>query len=150
MNMKKQEDIPARIRDSGKNLPFRVPDNYFEELPGRIQERIQGTPSAQPLPQIRKLRPALALAAMFIGLIAVGYAGFQLLSDKGNNQYLSGDELFETMEYLVYDFDEELLRAEIIESGISMVPESPDIQTDEIIQVLSEDDIDFTELLEDL
>lgn len=144
MKMKHQEQIPDKIQAAGKDLPFVVPDSYFEDLPGRIQAGL-------PEPRIsifanvqRAVRPQLAMAAMFIGLIAVGYAGFRIISGNGNP--LDGDELVEVIEYLGYDFDDDLLISAIIESDIRFSPASSDPQTEEIIHYLSEEDIDFSEL----
>ena len=143
--MNNQENIPDKIRASGKKLPFVVPDSYFEDLPGRIQDRMPGSRKPLFASMVRAVRPQLALAAMFVGLIAVGYAGFRMLSNNGNG--MSGDELVEAIEYLDYVFDDDMLISAIIESDIELSPVSFDSQTDEIIQYLSEDEIDFSELL---
>ncbi len=139
-----EENIPDVVRASGKKLPFDVPESYFEDLPARIQGRV----SAGTRPRNLNLRPRLAMAAMFIGLIAVGYAGFRILSGRDNGSYLSEQELREAMEYLAYDIDEELLVSAVLESDITLAGESSDA-SDEIIQYLSEEDIDFSELLDD-
>ncbi len=143
----KQENIPDKIQASGKKLPFAVPDSYFENLPGIIQGRLPGSRKPFFTSMVRAVRPQLALAAMFIGLIAVGYAGFRILSNNGNG--LGGDELVEAIEYFGYDFDDEMLISAIIESDIDLSPGPFETQTDEIIQYLSEDEIDFSGLLND-
>ncbi len=145
--MKHQEKIPDSIRDAGKKLPFEVPDSYFDTLPGKIQDRLSGNGEAVRPGILRTLRPALAVAAMFIGLIAVGYIGFRLLSDRAASPYLSGDELIENMEYFSYDLEEDLLITAILESDGILTDESSDPQSDDIILYLSEENIDFDGLL---
>lgn len=59
--MKNLDDIPR------KN-PFDVPDGYFDELPARIQKRIQGRKQDHPLPMVRVIR--YAAAAFVLTLVA--------------------------------------------------------------------------------
>ena len=145
--MDKQEQIPDRIKASGRKLPFEVPDSYFNELPGKIQERLSH--DEKPVISTRFIRPKLAMAAMFIGILALGYAGIRILLDNGNSNYMSEDEIVETIEYFSYELDNGLLASVVIESDIDLdiVPE--DSQTDELIQYLAEDDIDFSNLMND-
>ena len=124
-----------------------MPDSYFEDLPGSIMDRLPGSRKPFFTSMVRTVQPQLALAAMFIGLIAVGYAGFRILSNNGNG--LGGDELVEAIEYFGYYFDDDILISAIIEYDIDLSPGPFETQTDEIIQYLSEDEIDFSKLLND-
>jgi len=143
--MKNQEQIPERISSAGRKNPFEVPESYFESFPLKIQERL--TESRKPVR--RSIRPQLAIAAMFIGLIAVGYAGFRILSSQEEPVFFSSEELNETLEYFAYEIDDEMLVSAIVESGISFSPSSSDLLGDEIIQYLSEEDIDISDLMID-
>lgn len=144
-----QEHIPDKLGTHGKELPFTVPDSYFDDLPGRIKNRLaeSGQPKRQTI--VRTIRPRLAIAAMFIGFITLGYAGFRLLSERADALYMSEKELVEAMEYFVYDLDEDMLISAFIESGTVLSDESPDAQTEELIQYLSEEDIDLNGLMND-
>jgi hypothetical protein len=147
--MKQQEKIPDLNGITGKELPFVVPDSYFDDLPGRIQARLtlpRKSPRKLSLPAFR---PALAMAALFMGLIAVGYAGFRILSQRGNDRYLSGEELDATMQYIAYDLDDDMLVSTLVESGISLAPRTADDRTEEIIQILSEEDLNYNDLIND-
>lgn len=147
--MNTQERIPNKLRLQGKKLPFKVPDSYFDKLSERIQERLfeSGKPHRQI--NIWAIQPKLAYAAMFIGLITLGYAGFRILADRADTSYLSEEELLEAMEYFAYDLDEDMLVSAIIESGTILSDESADSQTEELIQYLSEEDIDLNGLMND-
>ena len=147
MNMKDQEHIPDKIKASGKNLPFKVPDTYFEDLPGRIHDRLSSTRMQPRQSPLRTIRPQLAIAAMFVGMIAVGYAGFSILSNRENSSFLSNEEFAETLEYLAYDIDEDMLITAVMESGTILDTEPAEPETDELIEYLSEEKIDFSELL---
>ncbi len=142
--MAKQENIPDAIRTAGKKLPFEVPDSYFEYLPSRVVDRLD----EERVPRTRTFSRVLAMAAVFVGLLAVGYAGFRIVSPRENLPLLSEKELNETMEHLAWEMDEDMLVSAVLESDVILAPESSDA-TDEIIQYLSEEDIDFSDLLND-
>ena len=147
MNMKDQEHIPDKIQASGKVLPFKVPDQYFDDLPGRIHDRLSSTVLQPRQSLLRTIRPQLAIAAIFVGMIAVGYAGFSILSRKDNSSFLSDKEFAETLEYLAYDIDEDILITAVMESETIMDAEPADPEIDELIEYLSEEKIDFIQLL---
>jgi hypothetical protein len=140
----KTEEIPGMPR---KN-PFSVPDNYFEELPSRIQERISAVPS----PAVQVFSPArriLALAAMFIGLLTVGYFGFRVLMNGPDVNKLSGEEVFNAIEYYGQEFDDEMLISAVLESDIDLEPYISDNETDVIIEYLASEEIDLDELIDE-
>jgi len=145
--MKDQEHIPDQIQAHGKDLPFTVPDQYFEDLPGRIHDRLSSTVSRPRQRLLRTIRPQLAIAAMFVGMIAVGYTGFSILSNKDNSSFLSDKEFAETLEYLAYDIDEDMLITAVMESGTILDTEPAEPEMDELIEYLSEEKIDFFMLL---
>ena len=145
--MKNQENVPENIRAAGRKLPFEVPESYFDSLPERIQDRLSEAGSSRRPAIIRTLRPKLAMAAMFIGLITVGYLGVRIITNTGNPLYLSEDEINETLEDFAYDLDNEMLISAMMESDLILSVDSEDPQTDEIIRYLSEEDIDFGGLL---
>ncbi|MFC2098613.1 hypothetical protein ACFLSP_02595, partial [Bacteroidota bacterium] len=58
-------------------------------------------------------------------------------------------EMVETIEYFAYELDNEMLASAIVESDISLEIGSFDSQTEDLIQYLSEDNIDLSELLID-
>ena len=145
--MKDQEHITDKILDGGKNLPFKVPDQYFDDLPGRIHDRLYSSRMQPRHNPLRSIRPRLAIAAMFAGMIAVGYAGFRIISNRENSSFLSNKEFNETLEYLVYDINEDMLISAILESSTILDAETIESETDEIIEYLSEEKIDFSELL---
>ncbi len=145
--MKRREYIPDESGIPGKELPFGVPDSYFDRFPARVQERLSGRESPSLRPGIAAFRSRFAMAAVFAGLIALGYAGFRILSEQMNDTYLSGEELRETLEYLAWDLDDELLVYTLDEAGILFQTQSEDDQTEEIIEILSEEDLNFIDLI---
>ncbi len=146
--MKAKENIPEEIPGMSRKIPFGVPDNYFDELPSRIQERLSETPTVS-ISRISPVRRSLALAAMFIGLVTVGYFGMKMILNGQDARMLSGEEISTAIEYFGYQFDDDMLIAAIIESDITFDPQDIDNETDAIIEFLSSEEIDFNEILID-
>ena len=135
--------------NKNNKLPFKVPENYFEDLPLRIQDRLESTAERKSTSFYPAFRSRMAIAAMFIGLLAVGYGGFRILSGSGADLFLSADEKIEAIEYFGYDLDDELLIAAILDSDIEFTQTTEPSESDELIQYLSEEEIDFSKLLND-
>ena len=145
--MKKQNGIHYNDLEISKKLPFRVPENYFEELPMRIQERMESEPAAPRL--IELIRPRLAYAAMIIVLIAVGYLGMKIIANNYSGKGLTADEIAEAIEYYAYQFDDEMFISTLDESDLDFYSVEADAETEQFIEYLSEDYIDFSEILID-
>lgn len=146
--MKAKENIPEEIPGMSRKIPFGVPDNYFDELPSRIQERLSET-STVSISRISPVRRSLALAAMFIGLVTLGYFGMKMILNGQDARMLSGEEISTAIEYFGYQFDDDMLIAAIVESDIDLGPQNIDYESDVIIEFLSSEDIDFNEILID-
>ena len=99
--------------------------------------------------RVYPVRRALAMAAMFIGLVTVGYFGLRMILSNENANMLTGEELDAAIEYFGYEFDDEMLVAAMVESEMVLGLQDVDSETDAIIEYLSDEDIDITELLMD-
>jgi hypothetical protein len=146
--MKAKENIPEEIPGISRKIPFGVPDNYFNELPLRIQERVSETRELT-LPRLYPVRRTLAMAAIFIGLVTVGYFGLRMIQNGQDARMLSGDEVSTAIEYFGYQFDDDMLIAAIVESDIDIDPQDNDYESDAIIEYLSNEEIDFNAILID-
>lgn len=51
-----------------KNVPFKVPQNYFENFASNFEKKIK----MQHTVKLRKIRSMIAAAAVFLGLMATG------------------------------------------------------------------------------
>lgn len=64
--MKTTDNIPDILRKTGKELPFRIPDRYFNDFQARLQARLEDEIKYSPerkITHIRYLRPVIGLAA---------------------------------------------------------------------------------------
>jgi len=140
-----------------KNNPFKVPENYFEELPGRIQERIN---TRQLVPE-RSMRtvifnPRVLAAASFVLVLGLASLFIFQLKDNTNDLVdpLAQEEFSTISEYLLTDIDDtELMKVyvemtELSNNGLLISTENPDEQ--EVIDYLLEDDMIEYYLLDEL
>lgn len=140
-----------------KNNPFKVPENYFEELPGRIQERIN---TRQLVPE-RSMRtvifnPRVLAAASFVLVLGLASLFIFQLKDNTNDLVdpLAQEEFSTISDYLLTDIDDtELMKVyvemtELSNNGLLISTEDPDEQ--EVIDYLLEDDMIEYYLLDEL
>lgn len=74
--MNHREEIPEKMNEINRELPFRAPRDYFKDFPARLQMRIEQEESAvgKPHPRfIEKIKPALSLAAAFAAVFMLVY-----------------------------------------------------------------------------
>ena len=117
--MKKERNIPDLNQEKLRSLPFTVPEGYFENLPGRIRDRLEE--EAQPEPRVRKLtysnRLRLAIAAAIIGLALISYPVIKSVSNGGDLGYYPDMALLEQMDL----FDEDVYLMEWIGTGTEIM-----------------------------
>jgi hypothetical protein len=81
--MKTTDNIPDILREAGKELPFRIPDRYFDDFQARLQARLENEIKVSPerkITHIRYLRPAIGLAAACAAIALLVFNPF-----RGNN-----------------------------------------------------------------
>jgi hypothetical protein len=137
------QNLPESMK---KELPFTVPEDYFENFPSRLMERIE----KEREPGIsekshRSLRTALAIAAAVAALILGGYAIIRLSLDNGKKTE-QVQEFADIIDYYIYDFDDETI--ETVFKGETDLNYLNNIyKEEELVNYLSEDDdIDYSEL----
>ena len=87
------------LEEIGKELPFSVPENYFNQFALQIEERIGYKQST-----IRKfLNPWMYMAAMFVGILIMG----QVFYTTHQNNLTKNAENYET--YVLSQVDENSL-----------------------------------------
>lgn len=138
--MKNSENIP------GKN-PFKVPENYFEEVNRRIISATVGEdekPASHSL--YRRIRPYMLAAAAFTGFVIISYFTARVFISGGMD---TESNLAETVSvtYLddidIYSIEESALELELSD-GLSGIKKSDivdylmheDIKTEDIIEIL--------------
>jgi hypothetical protein len=146
--MKSKENRIEEIPGMSRKFPFGVPDNYFDDFPSRIQERLSETKEPS-IPRLFPVRRVIAMAAMFIGLVTVGYFGLKMIQNGQDARMLSGEDVSTAIEYFGYQFDDDMLIAAIVESDIDIDPQDNDFESEVIIEYLLNEEIDFDTILID-
>ena len=137
------------INKINKELPFRVPENYFEELPEKIQARCKEAEETEKSGNalINILKPAFSLAAMFIGVALLAFFAVNIINDSGQKSNSLSKDIAEVNYEEQYSAEDEMIKA------IQKQQETNEMnneKADEYIDYLLEDDIDYGTLIKEL
>jgi hypothetical protein len=146
--MKSQDQNNIDLNKISKELPFRVPGNYFEELPERIQARCKdadkATESSSSL--INILKPAFSLAAMFIGVALIAFLAVNLINQPEKQKPTFTKDIAKANYEKPYTSEEQIIKAIKEQQKNSETSE----EKDEYIDYLLDDDIDYGTLINEL
>jgi hypothetical protein len=140
--MKKLNDIPE------KN-PFRVPDNYFEEINRKIISVTSGSDhEVRRISIYNRFRTSLLIAASVAGLIIISYTAIKLLTpDKRNSQV---SEVLHEINPDSYINDVDISSLEEDASSLVLSAEGPDVSKKDIIDYLMLNNVDLNDIYEQL
>jgi hypothetical protein len=147
--MKDLENINESFASAGKELPFKVPQGYFESLPNRIQERclLEKTPvSNVNYSFFRVFKGQLAFAAGFIGLAMMAYTGYYFIHPKSDYSKKTGEDYIEIVQKSIYENYQDLPA----KSSRSLLnyDSLKNNHREEVVKYLFEEDIDYVTLME--
>lgn len=140
--MKKLNDIPVKS-------PFKVPDNYFEEVNRRIISVTSG-----PDKEIRKIsiynrfRTSFLIAASVTGLIIISYTAIKLLTHDKRNIQVS--EILREINSDSYINDIDISSLEENASSFVLSDDVPDVSKKDIIDYLILENVELSEIYEHL
>jgi hypothetical protein len=131
---------------TGRN-PFKVPDNYFEDVNRKIISETSGAEDEiSKWGFYAKLRPYFAIAASFAVLAILSFAAVKLFVPADKTRMIPEISLQEFSESYLNDIDILTLEENVDFSALSEVV--PDISRSEIIDYLILDNIDINEIYE--
>ncbi len=143
---KELQELGSALNAPGKEAGFKVPEGYFDELPGKIQGRLEGSTN---IVQFRKpvasSRQVFAWAASLLILVALGISLFLMRSDN-DIDYVALDEQYIDFEYLQAQayFDQDMIYQLIMDSDIS----AEEILYNMDADILADDEFDYDEIME--
>jgi len=124
-----------------KDNPFRVPDNYFDEVKRDIFAKTRGEENKKNKRGIsRVLKPAIMMAAAMLAFAIISYSILKLLFPEYNSTEK------QNLSELVYIFDEVELIDEL--AGDNHYERDLPAERSEIIDYLMDSDIDYNTLIE--
>jgi hypothetical protein len=135
--MKKLEDIP-------KKEVFKVPDGYFENLPGIIQARVKGEAEQKSVRPVFTYVLPYAVAAVVI--VAVGFFWYNSRIQPSSAESILAS--VETADLVAYLNDTDITTEELLESVQLDINDVDEIEGEIYGQDVSEED--FEEFLDDL
>lgn len=140
--MKKLTDIPD------KN-PFKVPDNYFEEVNRKIISVTAGAElEIKKASSPNRFRTIFLIAASFLGFILIGYTALVLFtSEKKNNQVSA---VLQEMSPDTYINDIDISSLEEDASSLVLSEGGTGVSKPEIIEYLLQNNIEINEIYEHL
>jgi hypothetical protein len=136
-----------KLEDIHKDNIFKVPDNYFENFPERLQKRIEETEQQKKTPVIR-LRTIINLAAAAAILIFAIYGITQINNNSSSvDQILSEISSEDLVNYLV---ESDMSTDEFLENlDMTVIASAEDPITDEFIPSDPLDEETIDELLDE-
>jgi hypothetical protein len=139
----------ASLNEIPKKNPFKVPENYFDEVNRKILSASSGNyPKSGGNSFIHRFRTQLAIAASVAGLILLSYAGLKIISnDRKTTQVF---EIFsaDANESILNDIDIQALEENVLSSGITV--ETSEFTSSEIIDYLLLENIEISDIYEKL
>jgi hypothetical protein len=139
----------ASLNEIPKKNPFKVPENYFDEVNRKILSASSGNyPKSGGNSFIHRFRTQLAVAASVAGLILLSYAGLKIISN-----YRKTTQVFEIFsadanESILNDIDIQALEENVLSSGITV--ETSEFTSSEIIDYLLLENIEISDIYEKL
>ena len=136
--MKKLNDIPE------KN-PFKVPDNYFEEVNRKIISATSGIDKeVLKVGIFNRFRTSLLIAASVAGLILITYTTIKLLTPARVNSQVS--EVLHEISPDSYLNDIDLSSLEETASSLVLSEEAPDVSKKDIIDYLLNENVEINDI----
>ena len=140
--MNKLNDIPE------KN-PFKVPENYFEEVNRKIISATSG--SDQKIKKVSiygRFRTSILIAASVAGFVMLSYTAIKLLTNDRTNSQVSGALHEMNPESYINDIDITTLEEDA--SALVLSEEGPDVSRKDIIDYLMLNNIELSDIYEHL
>lgn len=140
--MKMINDIPGKS-------PFKVPENYFEEVNRKILSETTGKKhEVKQAGLYLRIRPYLAIAASVAGFILITFTTVKLLTAKDNNYTMSEIVSDESPELFINDID--LFSLEENAAFSASIERDSGVSSEEIIDYLLSENIEIDDIYEQL
>ena len=132
-----------------KKNPFRVPENYFEDINSKIISATSGFEDEKPRTGIvRRLRPLLAAAAAVAFLAVIGYTAFYFIESNRESLKFPEMAISDLPDSYLNDIDILTLEENVAANGIFR--EESGVNNDDIIDYLVLENIDIYDIYEQL
>jgi hypothetical protein len=128
--------------------PFKLPENYFDLVNRKIISSTVEKKEAGKRVIFHLMKPFFAVAASVAGLVLIGFLTVKILTDRGDSFQVSEVLNENNTELFLNDIDVFTLEESAGEIGFSEV--STGVSNDKIIEYLLSENIDISEIYEQL
>jgi hypothetical protein len=107
MIMEENNDILSKFDSLKNNDPYKVPENYFDTLLTRIQEKIEKTGKQGKPGWVFTYRPLVRLSFLIVGICFIAFIGYNVLKpfwNSSNDKYI--DEVAMYLDNQIFLFDD--------------------------------------------
>ncbi len=138
-----------KIKENNPN-PFEVPEGYFESLPSRIQDRIIADGEKQPVFKniLVVLKPQLAFAAAFIGIALLSIVTLEYVFKDKTTLPVSNGVYTRIIEVDASEYSEQHFIDVLLDENKQNTEKKN--SSDEYINFLVDENIDYTTLIDEL
>ena len=162
--MDELKNIESKLSGIKKDNPFKLPDGYFDSFQQRLTDRIEAEQSGSKVWRFLTFtRPQLIYISSFVVIVLITFGLFKLINNREQVPQLTHNEIADLIEEDIYNYEEEMLvetyaELEIEEDVVvESVIEEPvtnitgdNNYTEEIIDYLTEEDIDLESIVLEL
>lgn len=137
------------LKDISKQTPFKVPENYFEEVNSKILSKTAGIdPGEINKGILLRLKPFLAVAATIAILVVLGYTAFRIFIPDKNISELPVITITEFSDNYLNEIDIITLEEDAGLAGISQM--TTGYSSNDLIDYLVFENIDIYDIYEQL
>lgn len=139
----------ASLNEIPKESPFKVPENYFDEVNRKILSAASDVSHDRNRTRfIHRFRTQLAIAASVAGFVLLSYAGIKLLTHEKSITQVAEVFSAEENESIINDLDIFTLEENLSSSGIH--EKISELNSNEIIDYLLLENIEISDIYEKL
>lgn len=137
-----------KLEQLRRNEQFKVPEGYFDTLPGRILDRIRESETSHEASQYKthkivQWRKFVAVAASVAAIVVLSFTMIRVFLNSESNKELSEPELIAFIENEIMSFDDTELYD--LTQTAQQIPANAEIKLtrEEILEYLSQEGSDF-------
>jgi hypothetical protein len=140
--MQKLNDIPDKS-------PFKVPENYFEEVNRKIISATSGSDNeVKKITFYNRFRTGFLVAASVAGFVLISYTAIKLLTPEKSNTQVS--EVLYEINPDAYINDIDISAIEEDASSLVLSDEGPEVSKSDIIDYLLSENVEINDIYERL
>ena len=138
-----------KINDIRSKNPFKVPENYFEEVNRKILSATSGhNKEAKKISIFSRYRPYLMIAASVTGFIILSYTALKLLAPEKPSAQVAELNYEDYPEMYINEID--ILSLEESAASLDLFEELPEVNSTDIIDYLLLENIELNDIYEQL